>query len=254
MPNDAAVTGGINARETLRRIRLRMPESSDKLVVHLAAFSAGGHFQPDPDIIQGVNTMQKRIALLRGINVGGRNKLPMAELRTLCGDLGWHDVETYIQSGNIVFSTTREVSAITPDTTTLETDLSRAIAQHFNFTIPVIIRTAVTWHQYIRNNPFGAQVEIEPQRVLLALSQKPPATDAADMLQHRAAAGEQVRQAGDALWIHFPGGVAHSKLAPTLLDRLVGSPVTTRNWRTVLKLAEMAEMAEMAGPSSNEIP
>jgi uncharacterized protein (DUF1697 family) len=75
---------------------------------------------------------------------------------------------------------------------------------------------------------------------MLALSKAPPNPGAVEGLRERAAGGECVAQAGDALWIHYGAGVAGSKLTPALLDRLVGSPVTTRNWRTVLKLGEMA--------------
>lgn len=68
----------------------------------------------------------------------------------------------------------------------------------------------------------------------------PPRDDAVDGLRERAVNGERVRRVGDVLWIHYPGGAGRSKLSPGLLDRFVGSPVTTRNWRTVRKLAELA--------------
>lgn len=82
---------------------------------------------------------------------------------------------------------------------------------------------------------------------MLGLSKAPPQPDAAARLQERATRGERVRLVGDALWIHFPGGVAESRLSPALLDRLAGSPVTTRNWRTVLKLHELARDAPSVG-------
>jgi uncharacterized protein (DUF1697 family) len=75
---------------------------------------------------------------------------------------------------------------------------------------------------------------------MLALAKNPPKTDAVEQLQQRASGGERIVQVGDALWLHFPNGVGNSKLTPAVLDRLVGSPVTMRNWRTVLKLHEMA--------------
>jgi uncharacterized protein (DUF1697 family) len=74
---------------------------------------------------------------------------------------------------------------------------------------------------------------------MLALSKAAPHRDAVDGLHERAANGERITQVGDAIWIHYAGGVARSKLSPALLDRLVGSPVTGRNWRTVLKLDEL---------------
>lgn len=176
----------------------------------------------------------KSIALLRGINVSGRNRIPMAELRTVCSSLGWHDVQTYIQSGNVVFTATT-------DRTTAESDLSAAIAGHFGLTIPVIVRSAAEWHAYIVANPLTAEAAADPARVMLALSKATPHEDAAAEVQQRAAAGEQVRGSGDAIWIYFPSSAADSKLTPAVLDRLAGSPVTMRNWRTVLALADLTK-------------
>lgn len=174
------------------------------------------------------------IALLRGINVSGRNKVPMAELRSLCGDLGWENVQTYIQSGNLVFQ-----AKSTP--AKLEIQLERAIERKFSLTISIIVRAAAAWPGYVRDNPYPDASQSEPNRVMLALAKSAPKADAAEKLQERAMNGERIVQVGDALWLHFVGGIADSKLSPALLDRLVGSPVTTRNWNTVLKLQEMAQ-------------
>jgi uncharacterized protein (DUF1697 family) len=173
------------------------------------------------------------IALLRGINVGGRNMVPMPELRALCAGLGWREVQTYIQSGNLLFRAGGQGAG-------LETELERAIERRFGFAISVVVRAADAWPAYVEANPFREVSESAPNLVMLALSKAPPKRDAAERLAERAAAGERVVRVGDALWIHFGGGVARSKLAPSLLDRFVGSPVTTRNWRTVLKLDELA--------------
>lgn len=176
--------------------------------------------------------MSKYVALLRGINVGGNNKLPMAELRALCAELGWEKVETYIQSGNVVFEAKGGVAA-------LETALEKEIERHFGLSISVIVRSAKDWPAHLSGNPFPKAAEDEPNRLMLGLPKLVPNEDAAELLQERARDGEQVRLAGDALWIHFPGGAGTSKLSPVLIDRLVGSPVTMRNWRTLLKLREM---------------
>lgn len=175
----------------------------------------------------------RHVALLRGINVGGRNRVPMAELRALCGELGWADVETYIQSGNLVFSSGDGPAR-------LEAELERAIERRFGLAIPVLVRTAAQWAAYAASNPFPEATEAEPNLVMLALSKAAPAPDAVAALQPRAADGERIVRTGDALWIYFAGGAGRSKLTPAVLDRLVGSPVTTRNWRTVVRLAELA--------------
>jgi uncharacterized protein (DUF1697 family) len=173
------------------------------------------------------------IGLLRGINVGGHNKIPMAELRSLCSELGWTDVVSYIQSGNLVFS-----ASASPET--LEAQLQDAIQDRFGFSVTVIVRSAADWRGYINSNPFPQASEKEPNLVMLAVSKAVPAPGAEEGLRERAADGERVVRAGDILWVHFTGGSARSKLSPTLINRLVGSPVTARNWRTVLKLGGLA--------------
>lgn len=176
--------------------------------------------------------MMTFIALLRGINVSGHNKIPMAELCALCAELGWADVRSYIQSGNLLFQADGPATA-------LENDLEQAIMRQFNLAIPVIMRTAANWSAYVSGNPLPQASVDEPNRVMLALAKSPPRQDALEKLQERATSTEHIMQIDDALWIHFGEGVGQSKLTPTLLDRFVGSPVTMRNWRTVLKLDEM---------------
>jgi uncharacterized protein (DUF1697 family) len=174
--------------------------------------------------------MGRMVALLRAVNVGGL-KLPMAELRALCGELGWSGVTTYIQSGNVVFTAPGEPAVI-------EKQLERALAKQFQLEVPVIVRTAAEWAGHAAGNPFPGE---PPNRVMLLLSKAKPAVGAEDVIQARAAAGERVRRAGDALWFHYPGGAGTSKLTPSLIDRAVGSPATARNFNTVLKLRELLE-------------
>ncbi|HEX8654240.1 MAG TPA: DUF1697 domain-containing protein [Allosphingosinicella sp.] len=171
------------------------------------------------------------VALLRAVNVGGR-KLPMAELRALCGELGWTDAATYIQSGNLVFSAEGEKAE-------LEAALERGIAGRFRMDVPVVVRSAAAWRGYSRANPFPDVAAKEPNRLMLLLSKRPPAKDAEEAIAAKAVAGEQIRRAGDALWIHYPQGAGTSKLTPALIDRAVGSPATQRNHNTVLKIEEM---------------
>lgn len=178
-------------------------------------------------------TSKTFIALLRGINVSGRNKIPMSELRSLCADLGWEDVQSYIQSGNLVFKAESTQAK-------LETELERAIERRFGLSISIVVRAATLWPDYVGDNPHPEASQDESNLVMLALSKAPPKPDAAEKLQERATCGERIVQVRDALWVHFAGGVAKSKLSPALFDRLVGSPVTARNWRTVLELHEMA--------------
>ena len=174
--------------------------------------------------------MASFIALLRGINVGGRTSIPMAELRALAEEIGLADVRTYIQSGNLLFNADKQDG--------LEERLEVAVAQRF-IAVPVIVRSAQDWARYRDNNPFPEAAETEPNRLMMMLSKAPPKDDAAAALQERARDGDRIALAGGALWIHYPGGSGTSKLSPSLIDKVVGSPATARNWRTVLKIGEM---------------
>lgn len=147
----------------------------------------------------------------------------------MCAELGWRQIQTYIQSGNVVFSANGKPAA-------LEAGLERAIENRFGFSISVIVRTAADWAGYLKTNPFPEACEKEPHHVMLCVAKASLKADAVKGLRERAANGEKVAQAGEMIWIHFAGGVARSKLSPSVLDRLAGSPVTARNWLTVLKL------------------
>jgi uncharacterized protein (DUF1697 family) len=172
------------------------------------------------------------VALLRGINVGGNKRVPMAELRTLANGLGFRQVDSYIQSGNLVFST-----ELAPEAA--ELTLERAILDHFGFPVQVIVRTATKWESYATKSPFRGTEAERPHLLLLGVSKQPVKSGAAKALRDHANAGERIEVLGDAIWIDFATSVASSKLTPTVLDRCVGSTVTARNWRTLQKLAEM---------------
>ncbi len=177
--------------------------------------------------------MARMLALLRAVNVGGR-KLPMAGLRDLCAELGWNDVATYIQSGNVVFAAGRRQAAA-------EAELEAAIAERFGLDVPVIVRTAAQWTKLAATNPFTAAARDAPNRLQLFVSKDPPAADAESRLSQRARAGEEIEAVPGGVWVHFREGIARSKLTPALVDRACGSSATGRNYRTVLKLREMLE-------------
>ena len=125
----------------------------------------------------------------------------------------------------------------------LERQLEKAIEQEFGFSVPVVVRSASRWARYIEGLPFPEEAESQANRVLLVLSKDPPVGNAASVLARRAISGERVMKHGDAIWIHYAKGIARSKLTPAVLDRAIGSPATTRNWRTVLRIHEMLQSA-----------
>lgn len=176
--------------------------------------------------------MPRFIVLLRAINVGGR-KAPMEQLRAACIEAGFADVESYIQSGNLVFTDNREAAAI-------QTAVEQVVAERFGFSSDAIVRTAHEWSTYAAGSPFPDVEVARPNRLHLCLSKHAPKADAAERLMERATLHERVVLVGDALWVDFGGGVGQSKLTPVVFDRLVGSTVTARNWNTVRKLQAMA--------------
>ena len=176
--------------------------------------------------------MGSYIALLRGINVGGHNKIPMAGLREACAELDWTGVRTYIQSGNLVFEATGKPAA-------LEQALEKKIAARFGFAPAVIVRTAAQLKRLAQANPFEEESAKEPHWVLVGLAKQALKSGAAEAIEAKGKAGERVAEAGGALWFHYPAGVGTSKLTPALIDRAAGSPVTARNWRTLTTLIAM---------------
>ncbi len=174
--------------------------------------------------------MARMVALLRAVNVGGR-KLAMADLRGLCAKMGLEDVSTYIQSGNLLFSSSGKPASH-------EAALEQAIEQAFGMNVPVMVRAASVWSTLRRGNPFQDEARDHPSRLMLVVSKAPPAADSEEIIQKRAT-GEQVRRSGDALWIYYPDGAGRSKLTPAFIDRTIGSPATARNYRTVVKIEEL---------------
>jgi uncharacterized protein (DUF1697 family) len=175
------------------------------------------------------------IVLLRAINVGGR-KAPMAELREACCEAGLADVESYIQSGNLVLSSDEAAEAI-------EAAVEAIIAQRFGFSSEAMARTTAQWSALADANPFPDAAAARPKHLHLGLAKRPIALEAIARIAERATLGERVALAGEALWIDFAGGVGESKLTPAVLDKAAGSTVTLRNWTTVLMLRAMAVAA-----------
>jgi uncharacterized protein (DUF1697 family) len=177
--------------------------------------------------------MTRMVALLRAVNVGGR-KLPMADFRQQVAGLGWENVATYIQSGNIVFD-----AACSPPEA--EAAIEALIREHYGYEAPAIVRTRAAWAHYPAGNPFPEVARETPGLLLMLLAKQTPKADAAALIEARATMGERARHTGDAIWIHFPEGSGKSKLTTALLDKAIGSTATSRNYRTVCTLKAMLE-------------
>jgi uncharacterized protein (DUF1697 family) len=177
--------------------------------------------------------MTAYIALLRGINVGGRHKLPMAALRTICADMGLDRVETYIQSGNLVFEG-EDGAAI------IASQLGTAIKQAFDYDIPVQVWSCEDWAVMVGANPFADEKNIEPKNLHATFLDGVPDTDAARQALEAVNTSERFLIVGRAVYLFCPQGYGRAKLTNGVIEKKLGLSATTRNWRTVGILNDLA--------------
>jgi uncharacterized protein (DUF1697 family) len=182
--------------------------------------------------------MNTYIALLRGINVGGRNSLPMKELATLLEGLGLTSVTTYLASGNVIFqSDTIDVDRLT-GADSLTGAISAAIGRSHGFTPQLLIRSRQQLKEAIAANPFP-EAESQPRTLHLFFLEAPPAEPDLASLQAIKADTERFKLVDAVFYLHAPDGIGRSKLAARA-EKLLGVPATARNWRTVSKVMALA--------------
>lgn len=177
------------------------------------------------------------VSLLRGVNVGGHNKIKMDALCALYESLGLRDPRTYVQSGNVIFRTKDR------DLILLTTRIENAIERTFSFRPAVIARTTAELKDVIRRNPFAARRGIDPAKLHVTFLASAPGLEIRDNLRRIKPDPEELRIGGRELYIYFPNGMGCSKL-PAVIDKALKTPGTARNWNTVTKLLEMAESLE----------
>ena len=171
--------------------------------------------------------MSVQVALLRGINVGGKNILPMQDLREILGELGCESIATYIQSGNAVFRSKQKSGG-------LARSISKAIEKRFGFEPSVLVISAATFEGIAGANPYAAKAA-EPKHVH-TLFLAGPANDADLKRMHERKSGtEEFTLTDAAVYLHAPDGIARSKLANEM-ERHLGVSATGRNGNTVDKL------------------
>lgn len=176
--------------------------------------------------------MPRQIALLRGINLGARNRVSMPELRELLTGLGHDDVKTLLQSGNVVL-TSKETGE------QLEQALERAIAGELGVESRVIVRSARELAGVVKRDPF-AGVADDPKRYQVSFLSAKPEAAVVRALEAADVAPEQVAVSGREIYAWHPEGIQRSPLAKLLTDSKLGVTATARNWNTVLKLLELA--------------
>lgn len=181
--------------------------------------------------------MPVMISLLRGINVGGKNLIKMEALRALYGSLGLNDVQTYVQSGNVVFQTKEKNLA------KLTQRIEDAIEKQFGFRPEVVLRTGSEMKEALAKNPFAKRREIDPKRILINFLVEAPAAAVRDASLKFKFGAEEVQINDREMYLYSPEGFGQSKLWPAISKALKNSG-TGRNLNTVQKLLEMAEKME----------
>lgn len=172
------------------------------------------------------------IALFRGVNVGGKGRLPMKELAALLEDLGARNVRTYIQSGNAVFESAEQ------DQAKLAGKIAAEVRKHHGFEPHVFVMGVEALEAAIAGNPFPEAVD-DPSKLHLGFLDSVPETPDMDKLESLRKESERFRLIGSVFYLHAPEGVGRSRLAANA-EKLLGVPMTDRNWRTVCKLNELA--------------
>jgi len=170
------------------------------------------------------------VALLRAINVGGRNKLPMADLRALFEEAGCTDVRTYIQSGNVIYRAPPRVAK------GLAERLGSAIEGRFGFRPPIVTRTAIEMRAACDHRPYPEVTELKTLQIAF-LAEEPAA---GCVLDPSRAPDDRFELRGREVYLHYPNGSGRSKLTNAYLERALGTTSTMRNRRTVAKLVELS--------------
>ena len=173
------------------------------------------------------------VALLRAVNLGAVNKVPMARLRELLTDLGWESVATYIQSGNVLF-----VRGRASDRSGLTKELERAIEKEFGVASAVVLRTFAEIEKVAKSHAFGSDTS---QTHVAFLAAKPTAK-AVRALGELDIGSDRFQISGSDVLMHYPNGVQGSRLF-SRLEKTLEVRGTVRTWKTVSKLAEMAKEA-----------
>jgi uncharacterized protein (DUF1697 family) len=177
----------------------------------------------------------KYAALLRGINVGGNKKVPMAELRAMTAKLGFDDPQTLLQSGNLVFSAKSQPMA------KLEALLEAATKKHIGVECSYLLRSADEWEQIVAANPFNAEAKADPSHLAVTFCREAPTAAALKALRSEVRGKEDFEAVGRELYAWYPDGMGTSKLAVALSKNKLGTICTARNWNTVMKIGALLE-------------
>lgn len=175
------------------------------------------------------------VTLLRGINVGPHKRIKMEKLRASFEALGFEQVKTYIQSGNVVFKT-RKAS-----TSSLSRQIEGRILGDFGFPVSVVTRTADELKLAIKSNSFLKEKAVDPEKLHVMFLSDAPSTTAIENLSDKIVPPDRLNCLGKEIFFYLPNGVSGSVLMKQPVDRILQVVPTTRNWRTVNQLAQMCK-------------
>lgn len=178
------------------------------------------------------------ISMLRGVNVGGHNKIKMEALRALYASLNLRDSQTYVQSGNVIFKTEER------DLARLAKRIEDGIEKAFGFHSDVILRTSSELRDVLARNPFAKRRGIEPNKLLITLLAGDPEPEAQEKIRTLKTDPEEVRIEGREIYIYFANGIGQSKLSMSALLKTLKTTGTGRNWTSITKMLEIAEKLE----------
>jgi uncharacterized protein (DUF1697 family) len=170
------------------------------------------------------------VALLRGINLGARNKVSMADLRELFGGLGAEDVATYVQSGNVVFKSSTDAAG-------LRDAIEDRISGDLGLDVTVLLRTSAELAKVLARNPFANSGSDPTKLHVTFLAEKP---EHVRELDRKRSEPDDFRVVGREIYLHCPNGYGRSKLTNAYFEKQLDVAATTRNWKTITKLAELA--------------
>ncbi|HEY1710605.1 MAG TPA: DUF1697 domain-containing protein [Rhizomicrobium sp.] len=179
--------------------------------------------------------MAAYICFLRGVNVGGKGKVPMAELKALLEELGFENVKTVLQSGNVVF-TTKGGSV-----TALAKKIEAAIEKSFKYQSDAHLLTPAVLRKIVDDNPYAKEAKADPSHLVVMVVSEAPDKTANEKLATLAKPGEKFTLTSRAVYLYHAYGIADSKMIGGALDRALGVRGTGRNWNTINKLLELAE-------------
>ncbi len=177
--------------------------------------------------------MTTHIALLRSINLAGRNKVKMVDLRALVSELGFIDVRTVLQSGNLIFESDAQSPA------QIEEILKEAVEDRLGLKTEIFVRTAKEWAATVDANSFPKEAESDPAHLVVVFLQGAPDRKNIAALESAIVGREVFHAKGRQLYIVYPDGIGRSRLTNSLIERKLNTNGTARNWNTMLKVASL---------------